>query len=283
MKYVCTGLLLVFLAPPAAWSGEGSGSSVRLAPQWQLAGLDSPESVALSADGSELYVSNVNGEGDALDGNGYISRVSTDGQMLEQHWVTGLNGPKGLVRDGERLYATDINQLVEISLPDGGIERRVAAPGAGFLNDVALLPDGKVVASDSATAKIYVLTSGQADVWLAHELLSSINGLLPEPQRLLVTTMAGRLLAIDYVSREITVLAEGLGDADGITGLRQGRYLVSEWPGLMHVVSADGSKKTIMDSREAGVFLNDFLRVGELLYQPHWQPGSITAYRLVQE
>lgn len=37
-----------------------------------------------------------------------------------------------------------------------------------------------------------------------------------------------------------------------------------------------------MDSRAAGIYLNDFLQVGELIYLPYWQPGSITAYRLVQ-
>jgi hypothetical protein len=109
-----------------------------------------------------------------------------------------------------------------------------------------------------------------------------VNGLLPEPERLVVTTMAGRLLAIDWDSRAVTVLAEGLGDADGVAALGAGRYLVSEWPGLMHVVATDGTHTTIMDTREEQRFLNDFLLVGDVLYQPHWEPSEMSAYRVVR-
>jgi hypothetical protein len=76
------------------------------------------------------------------------------------------------------------------------------------------------------------------------------------------------------------VLAEGLGDGDGVAAIGGGRYLVSEWPGLMHVVAPDGSKQTIMDTREEKRLLNDFLLVGDTLYQPHWDPGEFSAYRL---
>jgi hypothetical protein len=95
--------------------------------------------------------------------------------------------------------------------------------------------------------------------------------------------MEGRLLAVDYDSRAVTVLAEGLGNADGVAPLGEGRYLVSKWPGLMHVVNtADGSHETIMDTRSENRFLNDFLLVADTLYQPHWEPSELTAYRVVR-
>jgi hypothetical protein len=74
----------------------------------------------------------------------------------------------------------------------------------------------------------------------------------------------------------------GLGDADGIAPLGHGDYLVSEWPGLMHVVAADGTHRTIVDSRKQDIYLNDFLLVGNVLYQPNWEPSTITAYRVVR-
>ena len=113
-------------------------------------------------------------------------------------------------------------------------------------------------------------------------LLDSVNGLFAESGRLIVTTMAGRLLAVDYQTRSISVLAEGLGDADGIAPLGNGNYLVSEWPGLMHIVAADGSHRTVMDSREKEIYLNDFLLVNDVLYQPNWEPGTLTAYRVIR-
>lgn len=114
-------------------------------------------------------------------------------------------------------------------------------------------------------------------------MLDSINGLLVEPERLLVTTMAGRLLAIDYATRAINVLAEGLGEADGIAALGGDRYLITAWPGEMFIANAaDGTHDRILDTREEGRFLNDILLVGETLYVPHWEPGELTAYRVVR-
>lgn len=258
-------------------------STPRLEQVWRVTGLANPESVALSADGTFLYVTNVNGEGDAEDGNGFISRVSVNGEMLEREFARGLDAPKGIMLGGDALYVADVNDMVVLDAATGAVRRRVPAPGARFLNDLTFAPDGNVLIADSGGARIYAIRTDTMEIWLEHEMLDSINGFLPEPQRLLVTTMAGRLLAIDYESRAVTVLAEGLGDADGIAALGEGRYLVSEWPGLMHVVNTgDGSHETIMDSREEQRFLNDFLLVDDVFYQPHWEPSELTAYRVVQ-
>lgn len=254
----------------------------RLEQIWRLGGLANPESVALSADSAFLYVTNVNGEGEARDGNGFISRVSTSGEMLQREFATGLDAPKGIMRGGDALYVADIDQMVVIDAATGAIRRRVSAPGAVFLNDLTFAPDGEVLIADSGSARIYAIRTDSAEIWLEHELLDSINGFLPEPSRLLVTTMAGRLLAVDYETKAITVLAEGLGNADGIAALADGRYLVSEWPGQMFVVSPDGSHETVLDTRAEDRLLNDFLLVGDVLYQPHWEPSELTAYRLVQ-
>lgn len=250
---------------------------------WRLGGLANPESAALSADGSFLYVTNVNGEGEAVDGNGFISKVSVDGRMLERNWSVGLDGPKGIARDNDTLYVADITQLVAIDAGTGKPRSRMPLDGATFLNDVAIAPDGRVLVADSGGKRIYEVGGGKPSVWIENDLLSSINGLLAEPTRLIVTTMAGRLLAIDYATGAITVLAEGLGDGDGVAPLDGGRYLVSEWPGLMHVVSPGAGHTTIMDTRAEGRLLNDFLLIDSTLYQPHWEPGEISAYRVTGE
>lgn len=265
-------------APPAAAPPQAP----RLEQIWRIGGFANPESAALSADGTFLYVTNVNGEGDARDGNGFISRVSTSGEMLQRDFATGLDGPKGIMLGGDALYVADIHQMVVLDAATGAIRRRVPAPGAAFLNDLTFAPSGEVLIADSGGSRIYAIASDAAEIWLEHELLESINGFLPEPSRLLVTTMAGRLLAIDYETRAITVLAENLANADGIAAISGGRYLVSEWPGQMFVVSPDGSHETILDTRGENRLLNDFLLVGDVLYQPHWEPSEFTAYRVVQ-
>lgn len=265
-------------APEAAMPPAPAAVTLDLA--WRLGGLANPESAVISDDGSFLYVSNVNGEGDAKDGNGFISKVSTDGKMLEREWVKGLDGPKGIALVGSRLHVADIDQLVTIDAETGAIVSRTPLPGARFLNDTAIAPDGSVRIADSQGSRIYSVTAGKADIWLEDKLLEAINGLMFEPDRIIVTTMAGRLLSIDSETKAITVLAEGLGDADGVANLGGGRYLVSEWPGLMHVVAADGTHTTIMDTKVEKRLLNDFLLVGDTLYQPHWDPSQFSAYRV---
>lgn len=273
--------LALFACTPSPPHASGQVAAPRLELIWRLSGLTNPESVALSDDGSFLYVSNINGEPDAKDGNGFISRVSTDGHMLQREFTTGLNGSKGLVLAGDTLYAADIDQVVAIDAATGAVRQRYPAPGARFLNDIAIAPNGDVLISDSATKRIYALRDGRVFVWLEDSLLDSANGLYPERDRLVAVTMAGRLLAIDYNTRVIRVLVQGLGDGDGLAPLSGGRYIVSEWPGIMHIVAPDGSNRVIMDTRGEHRYLNDLLLVGDTLYQPHLEPGELSAYRLV--
>ena len=250
-------------------------------PVWRLDGLSDPESVALAADGRSLYVANVAGEGDVRDGNGFISRISMGGKMLQRQWVTGLDAPKGAIVAGGRLYVSDIDKLVEIDTATAKVVARYPAPGATFLNDVAVAPDGTVLAADSGAGRIFALKAGTMTVWSAEAELKSVNGLLPEPGRLLVTTMEGKLLSMDYGTRAAKVLATGLGQADGVARADGENYLVGEWPGRLFYVSPDGQKKTLLDSRAGETYINDFIKVGDLLIVPNWKPGSVTAYRML--
>ena len=273
---------LLLIAGALAAVATSAAAQPRLEPLWTLEGLESPESVALSADGDFLYVSNVGGEGDAKDANGFISRVSTDGKVLEKAWASGLDAPKGLALKGERLFVTDITQIVELDARTGKVLARYEAPEAVFLNDAAVTPDGEIIASDSGSGRIYALEDGKVSVWVDDPRLRSINGLLPEEGRLVITTMAGLVLAIDWTSRKLDLLAVGVGQGDGIVPLGGGEYLVGEWPGRPFHMRKNGAVSTIADTREAKVYYNDFILDGERLYVPNWMPGTLTAYRLSQ-
>ncbi len=249
---------------------------------WSTPGFSNPESILPSADGAFFYVTNVAGEGDARDGNGFIARMTPDGTIVTRDWAKGLDAPKGMaLRDG-RLYVSDIDDLVVLDAASGAEMTRHVVPGAKFLNDVALAPDGAVLVADSGSARIFALKDGAVTEWRADAAFDSINGLLPEPGRLVVTTMAGKLLAVDWTTKAITTLASDLGQADGVAPLGGGAYLVSEWPGRLFEVGADGGARVLLDTREAKTLLNDFVLVGDTLYVPNWGPGSVTAYRVAR-
>ncbi|MBI1186974.1 MAG: hypothetical protein GC206_06510 [Alphaproteobacteria bacterium] len=251
----------------------------RLVEAWRLDGLANPESVAINADGAMLYVTNVDGEADARDGSGFVSLVSVSGQMLQRDWVTGLDAPKGIARFGDALYVADIDRLVVIAADTGTVRTRVPIEGAQFLNDVAVTPDGMVLVSDSGSGRIFAVRDGEVTVFAEGPLLESVNGLYVEDQRLVAATMEGRLVAIYPATREIILIAEGLGQGDGVAPYRGG-YLVSEWPGALYYVGADSERRTLQMTRDQNIYQNDFLVHEDLLFMPNWEPGALTAYRL---
>jgi len=272
--------LFPVLALSLALAACGSAHAVRLEHVWTLGGLEDPESATLSADGQTFYVSNVVGEGDVADGRSFISRVSRDGKMLQKEWVGGLNAPKGGAVAAGRLYVADITELVEIDIATGKIVARHAAPDAKFLNDVAIAPDGAVLVSDSNRARIYVLKDGQMTVWAEAPLLKAVNGLCPEPDRLVIATMAGKLLAMDYKTHAITVLAQGIEDGDGVVPLGGGAYLTSSWPGKLFEIDAEGQVRVLKDTHLLRTYANDLTLVGDILIVPHMKPGSLEALRI---
>lgn len=248
---------------------------------WTLEGFNNPESVALGPDGETLFVSNVAGDADAVDGEGFISRVSLEGELLEPRWADGLNAPKGVVIDGDRLIVSDIDAVTVIDLASGDITLRTEVPGAVFLNDTLLAADGAVLVTDSGGARIYRVAEGEVTTFVEGDWLGGANGLLYEGERLLVSTMDTHgLFALAPGATEPKRIAGDLGDADGIAVLSDGTYLVSEWPGRLFHVTGTGDVETILDTRADNIYLNDFLMVGDILLIPNWEPSTLTAYRV---
>src|SRR5690606_20259218 len=100
---------------------------------WQAEGFDRPESVIFDNARNVLYVSNVGQDEEAR--RGYISKLTRDGEVTEERWVTGLKGPKGMAIYDDRLYVSDVDRLVAIDVEAGEIAETWDAPGSQFLND----------------------------------------------------------------------------------------------------------------------------------------------------
>src|SRR5881397_650410 len=84
-------------------------------------GIAAPESVYVDTDSGFIFVSNINGMPDARDGNGYISKLSSDGKMVTAQWVTGLNAPKGLRSYKGTLWNADLDEVIGIDITSGKI------------------------------------------------------------------------------------------------------------------------------------------------------------------
>jgi hypothetical protein len=233
-----------------------------LTPIWDLKGdFAAPESAYYHAASNSVFVSNINGQILEKDGNGYISRLSPDGKVVNAKWVTGLNAPKGLRSAGNTLWVSDIDEIVSIDIPKAQIAARIKVeldgPSRGaaqFLNDLATAPDGTVYVSDSAQSRIYAVKNGKTSVFAeTAEVVEQPNGLLVDGDRLILGTIgpggprgagpapSGHLFAFDLkTGRRAQLTTEAVGGIDGIEPDGSGGLLVTDVIGqrLLHVAKS---------------------------------------------
>ncbi len=262
---------------------------------WEVEGLDGPESALPDESAGIAYVSNLGGGPTEKDGNGFISKISLDGKIVALKWATGLNSPKGLARVGDRLYAADIDRLVEINLADGKIVATYPANGAGFLNDAAADGEGRIYVSDMAKNVIWRLADGIFEPWLESEKLGFPNGLLVQGDKLIVASWgvmadekAGKpgapacLVEVSLADRSVRPLGSGkpVGNLDGIEPLGPTSYLVTDWvAGALYRIEASGGAELILDFNQGSADLA-YLPKSKTALIPLMKDNKLVAYRI---
>ncbi len=264
----------------------------RLLPVWETpAEFRVPESVLYDPDRELLYVSSYDRTQAARAGMGFISKVSPEGEILDLHWVDGLDGPCGMGLHSDRLYAVEcVGNLVEIDTGTGSIVNRYPAPGARFLNDLVIDADGSIYISDTSpplgyTSQIYRFRDGEFEVWKEGIEIHRANGLFIHDGELLVGSSGDCLFkAIDLGTKAVRdIVALGGRVIDGIRVDRDGNYLVTLWEGEAVLISPGGDLVEILDIRGSGRNLADmeFIRDLDLLVVPTFLGNTVTAWRLV--
>ena len=260
---------------------------------WETKGLAQPESVVEDPATGVIYVSNINGAVMQKDGNGFISRLTADGKMLERQWVKGLNSPTGLALHDRTLYAADVDQLIEINAASGEILKRYDAKGAVFLNDVVADDDGTVYVSDTPMNTIWRLKDGSFEPWLANDALNGPNGLLIQGKTLIVASLGkvqsqgqkkelGTLLAVSLDDQKVSKVGKGelIGNLDGLQAIQLGVYLVTDWAqGALYRVDAKGKVDELIDLNQGSADLS-YLPGKKMLLIPMMLDNSLVAYRL---
>ena len=248
--------------------------------------LLTPESVVYDKTRDVLFVSDMNLEPRGKDGNGFISKLGTDGKIIELRWVEGLSSPKGLAVAGDTLYAADVDELVVIDINNGSIVRKVTIDGIKMLNDVTSAPDGSLYVVDSDANKLYHYSNGKMTEWLT-EGINGPNGLLFDGNRLLLASMGSDdFSTIDLATKTVTVVTDSIDHADGIayTGMA-GYYLVSEWGGQIFIINPDYSKVSLLNTKKEEINSADIAFIPEqnLLLVPTFFKNSVVAYKLTEK
>jgi sugar lactone lactonase YvrE len=227
-------------APPAAKLGETSG-------------LQTPESVRYDPELDVYYISNINGNPSAKDGNGFIVVVRADStgapfKTLVQGGKNGttLNGPKGLALVGDTLWVADIDHVRAFNRRTGApiADIDLSSQKATFLNDVAIGGDGNVYVTDTGisfdekgavthpgTDQIFKIV-GRKATSIKADSLNSPNGITWDSAnaRFDLAPFSGTAVQTwKPGDKSTSTLAKGAGQYDGIEVLQDGRVLVTSW------------------------------------------------------
>lgn len=259
---------------------------------WELSGLEDPESVLYDAARDLIYVSNVNGPPTEKDGNGFITKAAPGGEVIELQWVKGMDAPKGMALNKDKLYVSDIDKLVEIDAEKGRITNKYPADKAMFLNDVAAGPGGEVYVSDMMDNAIYRLDEGGLKVWLKSPELESPNGLYVDDEKITVASWQGKshmgetgpghLKTVDLKDKSIKSLGSGkpVGSLDGLEPDGHGNFFVTDYQaGKLLLIKPSGKHTMLMKLSQGSADL-DFVKEKGLLLIPLMNDNKVAAFRV---
>lgn len=267
----------------------GNSEEFTVEKQWETDPvLTTCESVLYDESRDILFVSNINGKPAEKDGNGFISKVKTNGEIVTLKWITGLNAPKGSGIFQGKFYVTDIDELVEIDVEAGEILNRYPVEDAQFLNDIAVDLDGNVYISDSSddNSVIYKFKDGEVDVWVESDEIMQPNGLLVKDNRLLVGSYGtGGIKAINLNDQSISTVANVSSSIDGLRSDWQGNYIISNWQGKTSLVQPTGNVIELLNTTDEEINAADieFIQEQKLLIIPTFFNDRVMAYKLMKK
>jgi len=226
-------------AAPRTWNGVDPLT---------LSGFSMPESILYDAEADVYLVSNINGKPADADDNGYISRVSPEGHVIDAKWIDGakdnikLDAPKGMAISNGTLYVADITVVRQFDAKTGEPKRDITIAGATFLNDIAPAPDGIYVTDSGLDASLKpngsdavyrVGKDGNAKPLIKNKKLANPNGVSvgDKGSVWVVTFGSDELFSIDATGKQGKPEKLPKGQLDGIVALENGELMISSKEG----------------------------------------------------
>lgn len=178
----------------------------------QVTGLQAPQSFLSDASCDCYFISNINGEPNARDNNGFITKLDRDGKVIAAQFIRGgdgktvLHAPKGMAIVDQLLYVADLDALRAFDVKTGKSVATVSfagQPGPIALVAVAADPHGMLYASDMDANVIYRIDPAKqhaVSVLVRDTALAGPRGLAVHPK-------TGRLIAVSWHKGNIVEIA----------------------------------------------------------------------------
>ena len=280
-------LILLCIAPYAMSAGQET--------LWELSeGLDGPESAFYDVESGFVFLSNVGNRGSDPQKNGFISKVTLQGQVTQLKWYEGLQDPKGIRSYEGTLWVSDVTRLVAVDIASGRLMKEVEIQGATFLNDVAVGIDGTVYVSDMAKSTIHQYKDGSQSVFDSGEHLEHPNGLLVVGQTLYVggwgsgfnpndfsTNVLGRFFSVNLQTKKKTLITPNpTGHLDGIESDGEDGFIVTDWVnGKVFHITKTGTV-SLLQQHQQGAADHAYITSRDILLLPHMLNNTLTAFKM---
>ena len=229
-----------------------------------------PESVEYYAAEDVYLVTNINGSPDLADDNGFISKISPDGELLQLKWLDGtspevhLDAPKGTAIVGDILYVADLDNVHRFKLPSGKQLSSVNIKGSVFLNGLTTGENESLYVSDSGmtwsiaeggfvsttTDTLYqVHQDGTYGVVYKDKDMGWPNGLIKHEngEITVVTYGTGEAFRLDKSGKRHNLPKPPTGALDGLVKMEDGSWITSSWAGRAIYRYKDGKYSTVVD------------------------------------
>ncbi len=265
-------LPLLLLAAACGGEKQSAADAAVSAGPHQVAdasGLKTPESVRYDPAQDLWFVSNINGNPSAKDGNGFIVRLQADGRSMDsvpfieggRNGVT-LNAPKGLALVGDTLWVADIDAVRAFNRLTGAPIASIDIKGSAFLNDVVAAPDGSIYITDTGVrfdAKGQLSHPGPDRLvqvtGRAYTVVATFDG-APGPNGIAYDAAGQRYLINAFASPNFFAWKPGMakpdsigigaGAGDGLEIMADGRALYTSWADSSLSVFVNGASTTLI-------------------------------------
>jgi hypothetical protein len=271
-----------------------SAQQSKLTKRWTQSGFSGPESIVVDLKLQRLIVSNINGSPVAEDGNGFLSLLDMNGNVIKQKWITGFDGPTGMALLGNKLYVTDIHRIRVVDLTKAAIDTTIEVYGSQYLNDAAVGPNKAVYITDVVGNAIYRVENDQVNLWLRDEALTHPNGIVFDGKKRFVvatwgkglqpdfsTESPGGLIAVDFSSKKITPIpgASNIGNLDGVALAGQTIYFTDNPTGRILSLHTAG---LLSVAAKVSPGAADLAVSKGMVFVPQLSDGRITAFKMAR-
>lgn len=232
------------------------------------AGFATPEAMEYYAAEDVYLVANINGSPFDKDDNGFISKISPDGNVINLKWLDGetaevaLNAPKGMTILNNRLYIADIDRIRVFELPGGKQLTDINVPGSTFMNGLSVAGHNSLYATDSGmapgfqpsgTEAVYrIHTNGQIET-LQKGALGHPNGVIANGDGLMMVTLgSGQAYFMEKDGQIAAKMTLPFNRLDGLHKLDDGRFITSSWAAKAIVaINPDYTLTTLAEGLES--------------------------------